>query len=52
MFDDKTIVELQKILKDQHGIELSTVDAQNAGLRIVQFIYAKSIAEHEGGQND
>lgn len=41
------ILSLQKILKDQYGLELSDEQAQEAGLSIMRFVKAKYLRRQE-----
>jgi len=44
---DKQIKELQKILKEEHGLDYSDEEAQTAGLAIMRFTLAKKRREFE-----
>ena len=41
------IVSLQKILKDQYGLEVSDEQAQEAGMSIMRFVKAKYLRRQE-----
>jgi len=44
---DKQIKELQKILKEDYGLDYSNEEAQTAGLAIMRFTLAKKRRELE-----
>lgn len=37
------IVQLKKILLDDYGIDLSDEEAQQTGLKIIRYVYAKEL---------
>jgi hypothetical protein len=44
---NERIKELQKILKDECGLELSDEEAQQAGLAIMRFVLVKETRKRE-----
>ncbi len=40
------ISKLQAIFLETYGVELSEEDAQQAGLKIVRYVYAKELRKH------
>ncbi len=46
------IIKLQKLLKDELGLELDSEQAQEAGLAIIRFIKAKSQRLRNYGNQD
>lgn len=48
----KQIKELQKLLKEQTGKDYTDEEAQEAGLSIMRFVYAKQLRKQELAQSD
>ena len=47
----KQIKELQKLLKEQTGKDYTDEEAQEAGLSIMRFVYAKELRKRELAQS-
>lgn len=44
--NSESISKLQDIFQERYGVELSEEDAQQAGLKIVRYVYAKELRKH------